>query len=488
MYDEEPVSVIQQHEDDNENDTPVTSSDSMRRQIIRYMFFLVALMMLLSYIAYGVILYLDLRQKTRDRLAQETRIVAAYVEATGIDSIDTIDQLESDESVRITLISAEGDVLYDTEQDEYTFQNHLGRPEVQEAIENGEGTDVRRSDTISKDMFYYAKLLSDGSILRLSKPVDSVFYTFLSILPPLAIITAVMLLAAYLLSRRASERIVRPINTLNLDKPLENNTYEELTPLLRGIDRNNKEKEAMANMRKEFSANVTHELKTPLTSISGYAEIMRDGIVRTEDIPKFSGRIYNEARRLVTLIDDTIALSKLDEGQISEKRESIDLYEETRQVCSRLASKTASCRVHLTMSGEHCSVMGIHQLISEMIYNITDNAVKYNKEGGFVNVWVGTVPGGDKKVIVTDNGIGIPKEDQERIFERFYRVDKSHSKEIGGTGLGLSIVKHSAILLGAKITVDSKVGVGTKMEIVFPASAAAPEKSGEKKQDDSEKT
>ena len=475
MSDEESVTVIQQHEDDNDdNDAPVKSNSSMRVQIIKYMFFLVVLMMLLTYVADGVILYMDLQQKTRERLAQETRIVAAYVEATGVSSIDTIDQLESDENVRITLISSGGEVLYDTEQDEYTFQNHLDRPEVQEAKKNGEGTDVRRSDTISKDMFYYAKLLSDGSILRLSKPVDSVFYTFLSLLPPLAVITAIMLVAAYLLSRRTSDHLVRPINTLDLDKPLENNTYEELTPLLKSINRNNKEKEAMANMRKEFSANVTHELKTPLTSISGYAEIMRDGIVRTEDIPKFSGRIYNEARRLVTLIDDTIALSRLDEGQISEQREAIDLYEETRQVCSRLASKAASCKVHLTMSGEHCSVMGIHQLISEMIYNITDNAVKYNKEGGFVNVWVGTVPGGDKKVIVTDNGIGIPKEDQERIFERFYRVDKSHSKEIGGTGLGLSIVKHSAILLGAKINVDSKVGKGTKMEIVFPASAAEP--------------
>ena len=211
---------------------------------------------------------------------------------------------------------------------------------------------------------------------------------------------------------------------------------------------------------------MSHELKTPLTSISGYAEIMKNGLVKPEDIGVFSERIYNEASRLITLVEDIIKLSRLDEGKVEIEKEDVNLYELTREICSRLSPQASSRNVHIEVTGEPVICRGIRQILDEMIYNICENAVKYNREGGSVAVWVGSTLKG-KKVIVTDTGIGIPKEEQERIFERFYRVDKSHSKESGGTGLGLSIVKHGAMIHEAGIRVESEPGKGTKMELTF---------------------
>ena len=233
------------------------------------------------------------------------------------------------------------------------------------------------------------------------------------------------------------------------------------------MDKQNKEKEAVSNMRKEFSANVSHELKTPLTSISGYAEIMKNGMVRPADVPVFSERIYKEARRLIHLVEDIIKLSKLDEESVELEKQDVDLYEMTREVVSRLAPQAAQRNVRMEVTGEPVTYFGIRQILDEMIYNVCENAVKYNNENGRVSVWVGNTLEGPK-VTVTDTGIGIPEEHHERIFERFYRVDKSHSKERGGTGLGLSIVKHGALLHGAKVTVDSAPGKGTRIEMQFP--------------------
>ena len=219
-------------------------------------------------------------------------------------------------------------------------------------------------------------------------------------------------------------------------------------------------------MRKEFSANVSHELKTPLTSISGYAEIIMNGMVRPADIPLFSERIYKEARRLITLVEDIIKLSKLDEESVELEKEEVDLYDLTREIVSRLAPQAAQKNIHMEVTGEPVIYKGIRQILDEMVYNICENAIKYNNDNGRVTVWVGSTLSGPK-ISVADTGIGIPKEHQERIFERFYRVDKSHSKERGGTGLGLSIVKHGAILHGAKVNVESDEGKGTRMEILF---------------------
>lgn len=275
-----------------------------------------------------------------------------------------------------------------------------------------------------------------------------------------------MIVVAYFLAKWQTARLIKPINTLDLEEPLKNDVYEELTPLLVSIDTQNKVKEEADNMRKEFSANVSHELKTPLTSISGYAEIMKSGLVKPEDMVGFSDKIYHEASRLIGLVEDIIKLSKLDEGKTGAEKEEVDLFLLSREICSRLAMQADKRKVHVKVTGETVVYSGIRQILDEMIYNICENAIKYNKEEGSVNVWVGNTLDGPK-VCVTDTGIGIPEGEQERIFERFYRVDKSHSKETGGTGLGLSIVKHGAILHNAQISVESVVGEGTKMEILF---------------------
>jgi two-component system phosphate regulon sensor histidine kinase PhoR len=318
-------------------------------------------------------------------------------------------------------------------------------------------------------MYYYAILLQDGSVLRVAKTMDNLGAMARDTLPVIGVLAVVMMIFAWILGRWQTERLIRPINELDIEHPLENVVYEELRPLLTAMDRRNKEKAAVEDMRKEFSANVSHELKTPLTSISGYAEIMKNGLVRPEDIPNFSERIYKEAKRLITLIEDIIKLSKLDEGSVEIEKEEVDLYELSREIISRLSMQASMKHVHVSLSGEPVTYVGIRQILDEMIYNICENAIKYNVEGGSVSVWVGSTLNGPK-VQVNDTGIGIPKEHQERIFERFYRVDKSHSKERGGTGLGLSIVKHGALLHNAKVSVESDTGKGTRMEILFETS------------------
>ena len=324
----------------------------------------------------------------------------------------------------------------------------------------------RGANTLNKEMFYYAVKLENGDILRVSKTVDTAFRTAMKVFPVMGLIAVIMLAFASALVKWQVTRLIRPINRLDLENPLENDVYEELTPLLQSIDKQNKEKDAVANMRKEFSANVSHELKTPLTSISGYAEIMKNGLVKPEDMTGFAERIYNEASRLITLVEDIIKLSKLDEGNVELEKEEVDLYKLTREILTRLSPQAAKRKVHVEVTGEPVEYVGIRQILDEMIYNICENAIKYNKEGGKLTVWVGNTLQG-KKICVTDTGIGIPENETDRIFERFYRVDKSHSKETGGTGLGLSIVKHGAMLHGAKIHVDSKLGEGTKIELIF---------------------
>ena len=304
-------------------------------------------------------------------------------------------------------------------------------------------------------------------MLRVSKSIDNLASTAVSLMPVMGILAVLTILFAFALARWQTNRLIKPINELDLERPLDSDIYEELSPLLEAMDRQNREKEAVANMRKEFSANVSHELKTPLTSISGYAEIMKNGLVRPEDISGFSERIYKEARRLITLIEDIIKLSKLDEESVELEKEDVDLYELTREIVSRLSPQAAQKNIRIELSGESVHYHGIRQILDEMVYNVCENAVKYNYENGKVSVWAGNTLNGPK-ISVSDTGIGIPKEHQERIFERFYRVDKSHSKERGGTGLGLSIVKHGALLHGAKVSVESEEGRGTKISMQFP--------------------
>lgn len=436
----------------------------LKKKIQNSMILVVLTSLILTYGTMIFVVYYQTMEILKDEIQQEADYIEAAVCISGVSYLEDMDAVR--ENTRVTLIDASGEVLYDSGKQEEHLENHLDRPEIQEALKSGSGQDVRRSETLDQDMFYYAVRLDNGTVLRVSKNMETVFSTAMSILPMMGVVACCMVTFALLLAKWQTAKLIYPINHLNLAEPLENDMYEELTPLLQSIDKQNREKDAVANMRKEFSANVSHELKTPLTSISGYAEIMKDGLVRPEDMKTFSERIYNEASRLITLVEDIMKLSKLDEGAVELEKEEVDFYMLTREICSRLAPQAEKRHVRVKVTGEPVHYLGVRQVLDEMLYNMIENAIKYNKEGGLVSVWVGNTLQGIK-IIVRDTGIGIPKEEQERIFERFYRVDKSHSKATGGTGLGLSIVKHGALMHGAKIDVDSEVNKGTKMELIF---------------------
>lgn len=437
----------------------------MRQKMQHSMVFVLTATLVIAYIFLTGIMYRQTVTTVEEEIHREADYISKAVQISGTEYLNQMDEVRA--NTRITWISAEGTVLYDSTEDEHTFENHKNRPEVKKAFAKGEGEDIRKSNTIGEEMCYYAEKMPDGTVLRVSRTMNSAMKSAFHILPFMIFLALVMIVTAWLLSKWQIERLIRPINTLDLEKPLEQEMYPELQPLLERIEQSNKEKEAVAAMRREFSANVSHELKTPLTSISGYAEIMKDGLVRPEDMQHFSEKIYQEASRLITLVEDIIKLSRLDEGRVELEKEEVDLYELSREIISRLAPQAAKNRVRLELTGESVKYTGIRRILDEMIYNITENAIKYNNPGGKVSVWAGNTLQG-KKVVVTDNGIGIPEDQIDRIFERFYRVDKSHSKERGGTGLGLSIVKHGVMLHHGEVHVESKLGEGTRIELVFP--------------------
>lgn len=436
----------------------------MRARIQKTMVLILGLALLLSYGFFSFIVYYQNLSLLKSEVKQEARYIRTAVDIVGSDYLERLDNVEV--NTRVTRIDADGTVLYESGGDERLLENHKGREEVKQALASGEGEITRMSDTRDREMYYYATMLDDGTVLRVSKNMESLAGTAFRMLPVMFLIAAVMILLTVILASWQTRRLIKPINELDIEHPLDNMVYEELTPLLTAMDQSNREKEEVSNMRKEFSANVSHELKTPLTSISGYAEIMKNGLVRPQDIPNFSERIYKEARRLITLVEDIIKLSKLDEESVELEKEDVELYGLCREIVSRLSPQANARRVQVSVQGEQVVYRGIRQILDEMIYNICENAIKYNNEGGRVVVWCGKTLNG-AKISVTDNGIGIPEEHLDRIFERFYRVDKSHSKERGGTGLGLSIVKHGAILHGANVQVESKVGEGTRIDILF---------------------
>lgn len=437
----------------------------MRQKMQHSMVFVLTATLVIAYIFLTGIMYRQTVTTVEEEIHREADYISKAVQISGTEYLNQMDEVRA--NTRITWISVEGTVLYDSTEDEHTFENHKNRPEVKKAFAKGEGEDIRKSDTIGEEMCYYAEKMPDGTVLRVSRTMNSAMKSAFHILPFMIFLALIMIVTAWLLSKWQIERLIRPINTLDLENPLEQEMYPELQPLLERIEQSNKEKEAVAAMRREFSANVSHELKTPLTSISGYAEIMKDGLVRPEDMQHFSEKIYQEASRLIMLVEDIIKLSRLDEGRVELEKEEVDLYELSREIISRLAPQAAKNRVRLELTGESVKYTGIRQILDEMIYNITENAIKYNNPGGKVSVWAGNTLQG-KKVVVTDNGIGIPEDQIDRIFERFYRVDKSHSKERGGTGLGLSIVKHGVMLHHGEVHVESKLGEGTRIELVFP--------------------
>ena len=513
-----------------------------------------------------------------NQLKTQTDLAAQGIEHEGSSYFDGLDS----EELRITWIDKNGKVLFDNKTDASSMENHLEREEVRQAVENGYGKSSRYSETLTEKSLYSAKKLSDGSVLRLSVSQYSVLTLFLGMLRPVLIIALLAVVLALLLAYRLSKNIVTPLNKLNLDSPLSNKVYEELSPLLKRMDAQQRqlkhqseelkrkreefetatenmsegliilnekgvilsinraaakmlglsedsvgkdifsektsvnlkeptqialsgknkeevfalrdgncqllanpvstdgkvtgaallvldvtEKERAEQMRREFTANVSHELKTPLQTISGYAELLANGMVADKDKTAFSEKIYAEAQRMIRLIEDIIKLSNLDEGAVELTRETVDLYATAENTVRSLLPAAKKANVTLSLNGENAEIYGIPQLLTAVVYNLCDNAIKYNKDGG--TVFVNVKNNAENIVLsVRDTGIGIPKEQQERIFERFYRVDKSHSKEVGGTGLGLSIVKHAAKLHDAKITLESEVGKGTEITVIFP--------------------
>ena len=514
-----------------------------------------------------------------NQLRTETALAAHAVTNEGGRYFENLDGTMD---CRITWIAADGSVLYDNRSDSGEMENHLEREEVRQALTGGYGESTRYSGTLMARYIYAAQRLPDGSVLRLSTSQGSVLSLMLGMSGSIALAVAATLALSFWLARRLSRQVVKPLNELDLDAPLSNTVYEEIQPLLRRLDSQQrqlraqstelkqKQKEfntvtrslseglvlmnsagtilsinpaaarllevtpnclgadfSVANrngdiaalvdqaltgqkgeqtvsltagqylaavspvrtedgvfgvvlllfdvtqkhqaeqLRREFTANVSHELKTPLHAISGYAELMKSGLVPPQDMTRFSEKIYTETQRLIHLVEDTLRLSRLDEGAEDMQWADLDLYEAAWQAVQELSAPAELSGITLKLEGAPVVIHGIPQLVSGILFNLTDNAVKYNRPGGSVTVRVETREDG-ALLSVADTGIGIPEEHRERVFERFYRVDKSHSKEVGGTGLGLSIVKHAVLILGAKLNLESNVDQGTTITVRFP--------------------
>ena len=512
------------------------------------------------------------------QLRVETALASHAVSNEGVGYFD---QLDDTMDCRITWIAADGTVRYDSLSDHGAMENHLEREEVQTALAQGYGQSARYSDTLMERYIYAAERMPDGTVLRLSTSQRSVLNLMLDMSGSIAAVIAAAVILSYLLARRLSRSIVKPLNELDLDAPLSNTQYEEITPLLRRLssqqrqlavqagELKQKQKEfntvtrslseglvlvsssgtvlsinpaaaklldvtpncvgadfSVANrnpeiaalvehaltgqkeektlslaagkylaaaspvksggvlsgvvlllfdvtqkhqaemLRQEFTANVSHELKTPLHAISGYAELMKSGMVPPADMVPFSEKIYAESQRMTRLVEDTLRLSRLDEGAADMQWASLDLYEAACAAVRDLSAPAELSGVKLTLEGSPAEIHAIPQLVSSFLFNLTDNAIKYNRPSGSVTVRV-EKQDTDAVLTVSDTGIGIPEEHRERIFERFYRVDKSHSKEVGGTGLGLSIVKHADLILDAKLDLESRVGKGTTITVRF---------------------
>lgn len=527
----------------------------------------------------------DLQAQMKQAVATEVRYIESAMEVSGQAYLDHLASRGDGNSInRITWIDTDGTVLYDSFADSESLENHKDRPEVAQAVEKGRGQSTRTSNTLAEQTYYYASRLNDGTVIRVASTTRSGLATMMGTIPWMVVMAVMIFGVTMVIAQVQTRRIVEPINRLNPDAPQAEKIYDELSPLVRrlekqkqtireqmdilrekqeefsaitenmregflvvdsradvisynssairilGVDmeiaedaninvlslnRSNNfrqvvdgalsgerreqslelngryyqiianpvvesgdkrgavvvildvtEQQSREELRREFSANVSHELKTPLTSISGYAEIMKNGLVQPADMGRFAEKIYTEAQRLITLVGDIIKLSQLDEDQVDVEKTELDLYARASEVVGRLADHAKGQKVKLDIIGVPTMIRGASQILDEMIYNLCDNAIKYNKPGGSVKVTVCT-ENGHPTLLVEDTGIGIPEGDKERIFERFYRVDKSHSRQIGGTGLGLSIVKHGAIYHKAKVEMKSALGKGTQVKVVF---------------------
>lgn len=378
---------------------------------------------------------------------------------------------------RITLIHKDGTVYFDNMVDVSRLENHSLREEFVAAKEKGAAKVSRYSSTMTDKTLYFAKLLQNGDVLRISCDQHSVAVLVLGMSQTLLIMLVLAVIISGIAAVWTSRRITNPLNQINLEKPEACAVYEELKPFTKRIAEENYEKIQREELRKQFTANVSHELKTPLTSISGFAEILKNGGTDEKTTKDFAGTIYEESQRMISLVNDIIKLSKLDEKSISLEKEPIDLLGLSKEIAKILSASAKAKNVKLDVHGDSGKIMGVQPVIYEMIYNLIDNAIKYNVQNGTVEVTVkeenpekGHTFGNKTAISVRDTGIGIPKNEQDRVFERFYRIDKSRSKELGGTGLGLSIVKHAAKFHDAAINLSSKEGEGSTFTITFPGN------------------
>ena len=549
----------------------------MNRKIFRAIMAVAGAVLLASLLVIMASLYGYFGGVQEDQLRDELSLAAVSVEDSGADYLRQV----SSDRFRLTWIAGDGTVLYDTRADGESMENHGDRAEVKQALAQGEGESIRYSSTLLRQTVYCAKRLSDGTVLRISVSRATAGVLALGMFQPILLVAIAALVLSALLARRLSRRIVEPLNSLDLEHPLDSDAYEELSPLLNRINRQNRqiteqvkqlrrrtdefeqitasmgeglvlldnggrvlslnpaarklfaadescegqdfltvdrrremseairrameqghseirsrrgdktyqfditridsqgdvlgavilafditERESGERLRREFTANVSHELKTPLQGIIGSAELIENGMVKPEDMPRFIGHIRGEAQRMVALIGDIIRLSQLDEGE-EMPREDVDLLEVARRATEQLDTTAQARKIAVTVDGQPTAVNGVRQLLYEVIYNLCDNAIKYNVDGGSVRMTV-SGDGANACVTVADTGIGIPLEQQARVFERFYRVDKSHSKASGGTGLGLSIVKHAVQYHGGSISLNSRPGEGTTVRVWLP--------------------
>ncbi len=434
----------------------------MTKTIFRNTFLVGTLVLLICALLFVGLEYKRTVNETFQALEQEASYAETGLKVGGEDFLKKLDDIN-----RVTWMDKDGNVIYDSEYD-HSDSNQSSYSEVSDAIANGEGSATRRSGSSGRQTIYYAKKLSDGSVIRLSRPVSAVWHALVAVSPVLWVLVLVLMISG-ILSFRAAKQIVTPINNMNLDGH-EKSPYPELSPLLEKIEEQKlmiqEESTIREEMRREFTANVTDELKTPIVSISESSQLIADGGLSSEKTAEISKKIHKESQRLVAVIEDIMKLSKLDEAVNLPPKAEVDLHELLENVAKDLKPVADRNNISIEVKGEHTTIMGAQSLLYEMLTNLCDNAIKYNYPGGKVIL---KTEEEDQivKLSVADTGIGIPAEHQKRVFERFYRVDKTHSQEVGGTGLGLSIVKHGAMYHDADVALESEEGKGTTITIAF---------------------
>lgn len=437
----------------------------MKKKINRQLLLISSMAVIITLILVVSVFYRLFQQQVIDDLKTYAHVLASIENQ---EEGEQVSYGSSVEDVRITIINAKGIVVYDSNASVEEMDNHAERPEVVEALENGEGQSIRQSSTMKMNTYYYTILLNDGNVLRVARESHSIWSIIYNALPVILVTLLVLFVVCVGLSRFITKSLVGPIEEMaaNMDHMENVSVYEELVPFAETIQQQHEAILKNANMRQEFTANVSHELKTPLAAISGYSELIESGMASGEDVVRFASGIHQSANRLLVLINDIIRLSELDVMDQEVPFETISLYDIARDSVDMLQVRAENRSVILTMEGNPCNILGDRQMIEELIYNLCDNAICYNNVGGSVHVIV-EMRNGHPVLEVKDTGIGIPEKHQERIFERFYRVDKSRSKSTGGTGLGLAIVKHIVAVHNATIELKSEVGKGTDITITF---------------------